>query len=546
MKTELLEKAFDILIKADVKPAVVAPLTEPFVRTCEQRLGVVFPYSYREFLMRFGAVVKDDLAIFGLGGSPLLLPSVECAIRVTRAMHPDAPPGLVSFHLITTGLFACINCPTDIDPTTEPPVILWDVRRPIEEQSWERLADSFEKYFYQIVFDHFAVETALKQFESRVKEFASRLRYSHDGQGKLPRNHDWRPYRFSSQDVLLGAHVQSHIKGENVLEVDVFLPIDVEPFETGSSLLALTVNILADAYRCGSTMEIRFTENVDGGQVPRKLVALAETLNVPIRPESLAQRKLAPDDARRLFLALTDFSAPVCKRLDEMTVTPERACYVVQRGVWPKAEAEALILAYPFADRVFTGGAPPEQRTLFQQDVLYARNVILFGYLNRALTLRERELNEKETLELEDDVRQVETIFNPTAQAQTCRVFPAAGEQLSVGFGIPWLADGCTQSGQLQFGEPFVVMARACDADDLVRALSGDLAAAKELHSTTMMPVFVLVPQDFYESSLHSQRLSWVKQANEAGVSILVCAQTLEGLEDEAYQRFTQSRIVRE
>ena len=541
-----IDLAFQLLDGIQDRSIFVGPASPQTIAAAEAEIGVRFPGALRQFLGRHGAVgTRSEFSLYGLGVPTAFTPSLVWAWRWLEVNSPSHPPGLLPVGPAGRHRFACLAAGNPGQLSDTSPIYVWDLEREPADQPREILAPSYPAYLRQVAWELKSLDIALTTLRGHIESTNKRFGYEHDGKGKLPRNDDWRPYRFCSQDIVLGAHVQRHVRGENYLQVDVFLPIDVYPFEPGSSLLGMTVSILADAYRCGGTMEIRFTKNADGGQFPRKLEALAESLGVPIKPESLGARRLNPEDSRRLFLALTDFSPRVRERLAEMSTSPERACYAVQRGIWPKPEAEAIILSYPLADRVFAGGAPPEQRMLFQQDLVHARAAILAGYLDRGLALRERAVSAQETLELEDDIRLVETAFHPQSQVQTYSVRPAPGEE-SPAFRLPWLGEGCSCSDEMPFGKAFLVLLRARPAEELALALEEDLAAAATLQESSGMRSFVLLPQDYYSPSLDDRRPDWIRQANDSGVGILICAQTLEGLDDEAYRRLVACRIFRE
>lgn len=563
-----LQEAFALLDRVQDRTIFVGPVTDAQMAVGESSLGQTLPDALRQFIARYGAIkTRSEYKLFGLGVPNIASPSLVWAFRWLKFTSPDCPSTLLPIAPTGEHQFVCLLSESNSPPDSAR-VVAWELGRSAAEQMLTEIAPNYAAYLRQIAWELNALDRALVTLRAHIKNFSERFGYDRGHQvgrvhqrheaadkppsnqpvkaaGKLPRNHDWRPYRFCSQDIVLGAHVQRHIKGENYLEVGVFLPIDVYPFEQGSSLLGLTMSILSDAYRCGGTMEIRFTPKVDGGQVPRKLRALAEAVGAPIKPESLARRRLDPDDARRLFVALTDFSPLARQRLTQLDIRPERACYAVQRGVWPKAEAEILLLADDEANRIFAGGAPPEQRALFQFDRLHACAAILAGYLDRGLALRERELSGQETLELEDDIRAVETGYEAQLAARIYRVLPAAGEA-SADFQIPWLAAGSTWSGRIAFGQKFMALIRARSQAELVRDFEVDLEAAHTLQHERQLPVLLLVPYDFYHAALETQRAQWIEKANQAGLGIVVCAELVDGLDDEAYRRFSAGRIMRE
>ncbi len=106
------------------------------------------------------------------------------------------------------------------------------------------------------------VAYGLSVLEKHVHAYQERYEYDHGKGGTVPRNHDWRPYRYCIQDVLFGAVVVRHHRDGHHLVVDVLLPAAIEGYEPDAGAHALILFVLAEAYKCGGTMEIEFTENV--------------------------------------------------------------------------------------------------------------------------------------------------------------------------------------------------------------------------------------------------------------------------------------------
>ena len=76
--------------------------------------------------------------------------------------------------------------------------------------------------------------------------------------------------------------------------------------------------ILSEAYKCGGSMEIRFTEHVEGGRVPEAICELAERVDSPIPDESIVAGRISPDEARCLYAGITGFPSELRARVDEL------------------------------------------------------------------------------------------------------------------------------------------------------------------------------------------------------------------------------------
>lgn len=376
-----------------------------------------------------------------------------------------------------------------------------------------------------------------------IRESPFRLNYSHEAGGKLPRNHIFRPYRFCVQDVLFGATVVRHAREHNCLEVDVFLTAEVPQYAPDSGVRWLTAFLLSEAYKCGGSMEIRFTENVEGRQIPGALQRLAADINAPFEAESIRSGRILPQEARQLYVSLVDFSPSLRAKIEELNLqnrlSTERVCYSIYHGVWTLSEMESIILSSPYPDVVLSGEIQPEQRHLYSHILFQARNALLGGFLDRKLMLREHTDRTTGAFNLEDDERNVVIGFEPSIYAKR---YHCPDESLV----IPWRVD--MQEGNVAANESVVVLVRARDAvrikDHLTRDI--DLASERAMLSTGEH-YYILLPFDFQDPSVSDQeRQALITYARSKGVEILVCPETTFTLDAEVRKRLMSSRILRE
>lgn len=382
-------------------------------------------------------------------------------------------------------------------------------------------------------------EIGLKTMESHVREFEEKYLNI----GKLPRNYVWRPYRFCVQDVVIGLVVVRHSLENNCLEVDVCLTSDVPEYEPHSGAKMTATFLLSEAYKCGGTMEIRFSDYVEGGRVPAALCRLARELGVCLNHAE--EGRITPSEARQFYLALTEFSPLPRDHFVELStqgkLSVERACYVVHHGVWTRSEVESIVLGSQRPDSILGGETSPEQRHLYMQDIAHARAAILGGFLDRKLARRERGEGDV-AIDLEDDVRRLESTFDPEIYAKVYR----CDEDLQ----LPWLADGSETPSSVPAGDRLVALVRARDATGSELHFRQDLDVAGAVVKSFRQQaepthVFILAPRDFEQYAQH-QRASPVAQADERGVSIMVCPETVASLDTDAAKRLARSRILRQ
>ena len=385
------------------------------------------------------------------------------------------------------------------------------------------------------------LEVGLERLTWHVDRSPRKLDYDHTAGGKLPRNPEWRPYRFCIQDVLFGATVVRHNRDGNHLQVDVFLPVDIPEYEPDVGAQALTVFLLSEAYKCGGTMEIEFSQNVEVGHVPASIRRIAARHGV----ELSCKNRLLPSESRQFYAALTDFSPEMRAVLDELQearrLSIERACYAIHHGVWSKPEAEAIILSSHYPDSVLGGDTLPEQRHLYRQDLQDACAAILGGDLDRRLAMKEYQDASGVTYDLEDDVRNLSITFDPKTYAKTY-VCP---EDMP----IPWLAGKGEGARTVPAYTAMHVLVRARDAAGLKMHMPTDLHLARRVQQEGASQgdeasVFILVPSDFNELGLRREEL--INAARAHGIGILVCPESMLTLTEDAARRLASSRVIRD
>jgi hypothetical protein len=530
MTSDYLLRAFELLSKLHVEPRDLE-LTESEILEREKRLGVQFPETYRVFLKRYGTLVHGDLAVFGLGVPPQILPSIECAVHTARAIHPDMPLALIPIHVIEKGVFACIDCDSEH-------IRLWVANRPIGEQNWTYLAGSFEEYLFKLIAKPFWHQKGFEILKRHVDQYQSTYQYDHAKGGKLPRNHEWRPYRFCIQDVLFGSTVVRHLREANCLQVDVFLTADIPEYGPFAGALALISFLLSEAYKCGGTMEVRFTKNVEDGQVPQELQDLARQYEIVFSQAD--NGKILPSEAKALYAALTGFSPSLKQKIYELEqagrVKMARACYVVHHGVWSKEQVEMIVLGSEQPDSVLSGQTQAHQRHLYLHDLLHARAALLGGMLDRVLSQRQRISDDGVTYDMEDDVRTLTISFDGELYAKKYH----SDDEIP----LPWLYPD-NQTREVPGGMPFNVLVRARDISDQQLHLATDVKQAADYRQKTQQPTLLLLPNDFMVLP-DALRQKLYQQAQTAQIGLMVCPDPVSVFDVEAAEKLARSRILRQ
>lgn len=374
-----------------------------------------------------------------------------------------------------------------------------------------------------------ALEEHLKRYD---RDFVSK--------GKHPRDKDWRPVRFAVRDVILAWVVARLQKKDNVIEVDVCLTYDPVAIPGRSGTKFATIYILSQAYKTGSSMGIRFTENVEGGTVPVEIVDMAKEYGVALKEDHIYNGVITPKEARHLYLALTEFRPEAQKRVMELSladkVSPERVCYMVHHLTYTKEEMETILLGSEFPENILLGKVTPEEYLLYQDVVLRTRDVVLGGMLDRTLKLKEVVGADGAVVDLEENDRRISIGFDSRFFA---KVYETEEETP-----IPWTVN---RNLVIQTGERMVVMVRARDWADFEYYFTQDLAAlqaTKEAYTDKLSHFFLLVPRnvlDLEESVLENRRT----QLSEMEVTLIICPESVALLDRDVMRRLRECETMR-
>jgi hypothetical protein len=389
-------------------------------------------------------------------------------------------------------------------------------------------------------------EKILEQFavyEARVKEYDEKFRQKNI----LPKNHDWRSYRWCSRDIVFSLLTFRHERSRNCLEVDVCLIANPEQYAENSGAKIAMNALLSEAYKCGSSMEIVFTDNVESrlengikrGRVPAYIYDLSYELGV--RLKHVLEGHITPFEARQMYMALVGFSKEAQERVMKLSIdgllSPERACFLVAGGIWSVAEAEAIILGVKNPENVMMSANNPENRLLYLADVLVARGAILGGSLDKKL--QKNELTENgEIIESEDELVDHLISFDKETYAKSY----VAAEDCE----IPWTAEkGLT----LMAEEQMVVMVRARSSAEIRMAFGADLESlinTIEKYKTINpeVKVGILYPRDF-EDVPEDEKVGIKQSVSDTGAFLMVSPESISGLDKEAMRRIETGRMVR-
>ncbi len=499
----------------------------------EELMEVTVPPSYRNFLLQLGALLFEDVAIAGLGvsfGTEVSLPNM---LKSLRQVYKQVNPNIIPFRLVAPNQFHCVL--SQKDGNIDSPVYSFDAET---NKLSEPINENFTVYLEDFLRSHQYRDIALKTLEQHTNDFDQ----VYLEQGKLPRNHIWRPYRFCTQDVLVGAVVVKISQEDNSLDVDVCLSSELAEFEPYSSIKMVLIFLFSEAYKCGGTMQIRFSPKVESASVPKAICDYARTLDISL--EHVAEGIITPAEAREFYLTLTDFPYKIQTRIEELIkvgqLVPERLCFMIHHNLWSYNEVEMILFGTDHPDSIFRGETKPSDQLLYLHDLLTGRNACLGATLDRKLLCPNQQDTGGAAVVLEDDGRDIEIDFN---EEYLAKVYYSSTEDIV----MPWLLDD--RQLVIPTGQRFWVLVRARNAADLSRNLYPDIVMAKQLRQDIMSAsdcfdrVFILIPEDFSELP-ENVREEYQRTAQSQSLEIVVCPDNATAIDSVVYQRFVNSRII--
>lgn len=374
----------------------------------------------------------------------------------------------------------------------------------------------------------------LEVYEAQVKAYDEKFRRKNI----LPKNHDWRPYRWCSRDIVFALLVVQQNRKGNYLDIDVCLISQPPQYIENSGARVALGFLLSEAYKCGGTMELVFSKNVEGGRVPAYICDLAIEMGVKLK--HVFEGHISPFESRQLYLGLAGFSKVAQEKIMKMavgkTISPERVCFMVMGGVWSLPEAEAIILGSKHPERVLQSASEPDERHLYLNDLLVASTSILGGVLDRKL-LRTELVENGQIVESEDEEFPLTIDFD---SAHFAKIYSAETEMI-----VPWI----DENKILSSGQKMVVLIRARSDSEIQKYFPKDLESLKKLiakyRKDAQTIILYLLPRDFEDVPLPYQS-KIIGQLKTEGIFLMISPDNMASLNKEAIRRLETGRKTRQ
>lgn len=511
------------------------------IETLQTDLGVTLPESYRVFLREFGFISGSFCNFLGLTQIPKHPSNVFFANQLIQSIYPDLPKKLIPIESIDQDriVFMDLTDPDQGSPILE--INFIDPDRPISRI----ISNDFEAYLYRRLYDEKYFRFGSKVLDEHVKEFEESHVSASTGQLKTPRVHEWRPYRLCVQDIFLGLTVFKHDRVRNFHDVDVFLTASIPEYEFDSGVKGLTLAILSDAFRCGSSMEIHFSGEVEGGTVPLELRELAERLKINLKKAN--EGIILAGESEQLYLALSDPDQELTKTLENLPrkVSPLLLSFAINSGIWDRSELLYLIQTAEYPERVLAGELDPEDRLLYRQDLIAGRNALLAGQIDRRLRYRHHRNSDGE-YHVESDQKPLKM---NCIEKHNALSWYSEQESLEIDGSVKVLPgekqwqDQESVSYQIPEGKELIILLRAREVYHL-EDLKSDFADASALKEGFPNAVFfVLVTRDI--EKMNRGCIEEVLQQNQSEIGLIMQKDFCTQLDDDVNQRFRSTRGLR-
>ena len=346
-----------------------------------------------------------------------------------------------------------------------------------------------------------------------MEAVSNRYDADHAVGNRLPKAYEERPVRLAVQNVILGLAAYRHESDFDGLAVGAWQTCQAPHVNAHEGTRGLAAMTLAEAFRAGGTMEIRFDEHPEHA-VPASLRQLARVRGVSVGIGDPVA--ISPAEARALFLAVTDLPAELRGRIDvaveKGVLSPERACFLVQSGAWRAVELDFILATTARCGSILRGGADPFDRPARQAELDVCRTAVMIGMLVARLSAGSGD-GGKRVRVFEDDRAPLSWRILPEECAVVLSGVPAGP--------LPWTADGAA----LGPSELLVVVPRP-------RASVSDAPLALRLAGTVARALTLVAAAETDAAAVD-------------GVLGLVCPDRIEDLDRSVEGRLLACRVGR-
>lgn len=365
----------------------------------ESELKIHLPKTYKDFLLNVGTGIAFGLPILGLPAK-YELSSTLGATSILRLTRPDLN-NLLAIRVFDDRML-CLG----LTKGNQYDAPLLEIIISSNEQP-KLVHESFIGYLKESEQSKKQVEYALRRIRNLytnklVKEYAHNKK-----EGKVPfKARDWRIHRCCVHDLVVGLTAFKYSEAFNGIEVDVFITTDHPDYEEGHGTKALMTLILSDAYRNGTSMEVRFTKFDSkekkrvADNIPKSLLVTLNSFGIKL--QKYAHGIITHEESIIIFSSLLGIQEDAKTKIKNLELTNEATlqgvCFLINSRVWTIEQINWLIINAERVKAVIFGRDNPENRINYSESLSLGRIVC-------TLT----KLKEKMEISSDEDVNEVET-----------------------------------------------------------------------------------------------------------------------------------------
>lgn len=484
----------------------------------EHELKINLPNSYKKFLHARGKDIAFGYPVLGLPATY----DFSTALGASAYLR-TARPELTKY--VAIRVFEDRMLCLDLSVAYEQDAPLAEVNL----SSTERPAivhHSFESYLRESDQSKQEINDALKRIRNlysgkQIKD------YNHTAKdNKIPfKARDWRLHRCCVHDLIVGITMFKYSELFNGIEVDVFLTTDHPEYEEGHGTKALMTLILSDAYRNGTSMEVRFTKQEHNtskrisDKIPVNLLKTIENFGIKLIKQETGI--ITHEESINIFsslLGIQDEAKMQIKRLEQRNeATLQGICFLINSRVWAIEQINWLILNAARAKAVIFGRDNPEDR------LNYAESLSL-GRCACALT------------KLKHKIEASSSAGSNEVDVHISGIFFILNSQNS--FAVNWLSDGAYF--EIEARMPLVVLSRPRSKwiQPAVQ-IAGDIGDTSNQEG----PKILLYTNDILN---HPDALSVMQSADTpADLNFMILPFSAEELDDEVITKMKKARTYR-
>lgn len=368
----------------------------------ESELNIHLPNSYKDFLYKKGSDIAFGLPVLGLPAKYELTTALG-ATSILRLARPEYN-SLIVIRVIEDR-FLCL----DLTKGNQYDAPLIEININSNEQP-EKVHESFIRYLKESEQSKKQVEYALRRIRNLYSNKIVK-QYIHDKKNsKIPfKARDWRIHRCSVHDLIVGLAAFKYNESFSGIEVDVFITTDHPDYEEGHGTKALMTLILSDAYRNGTSMEIRFTKYDSrerkriASSIPRDLIKTINSFGIKLLKQT--DGIITHEESINIFSLLLGIQDDARAKIKELELVNEATlqgiCFLVNSRIWTIEQINWLIINAERVKAIIFGRDNPENRINYSESLSLGRSV-------SALT----KLKEKMEISSDEEVNEVEVKIN--------------------------------------------------------------------------------------------------------------------------------------